>query len=273
MSKLIVLDLDGTLLNNNSEVSEYSKKCLNEYERLGHMVVLASQKNYGEMNSLHTSLNLHSPIICEGGSELYFYNDSISDIVMSIDIDTLKEIFKENFDYIISAFYHYKTNLFIHKRLDILTPLYGINSTTVIHKNNFLNMDLIYPNMIFMVIDVNHDQDFLKNMEKYKEYIELTTLGKDLTHALYYMNIKHVNKAYATLELMMHTNYKLKDLIAVGDSLKDRNLLKLPADTCAMINGEDEAKEVAKYISEFDNNNDGAVRFVNKILNIEINKD
>ncbi len=270
MSKLIVLDLDGTLLNNKGEVSEYSKKCLNTYESLGHMVVLASQKNYGEMNSLHKSLNLKSPIICEGGSELYFYNDKLKDIVMSIDINTLQEIFRENIDYIISAFYHYKTNLFIHNRLDILTPLYGINSSTVIHTNNFLEMNLIYPNMIFMVIDKSKDDIFLKNMEKYNEYIELTTLGKDQMHALYYMNIKNVNKAYATLELMMHTNYKMDDLICVGDSAKDVGLLKLPCTSCAMINGEDEAKEKAKYVSEYDNNNDGCVKFVNKILNLDI---
>lgn len=270
MSKLIVLDLDGTLLNNESKVSDYSKKCLNYYESLGHMVVLASQKNYGEMNSLHKELGLNSPIICEGGSELYFYSDTQKDIVMSIDLNTLLDIFKENNDYILSAFYHYKTNLFIHKRLDILTPLYGITSNTIIHSNDFLNMDLIYPNMIFMVIDKASDDTFLNNMKKYSDYIELTTLGKDQTHALYYMNIKNVNKAYATLELMMHTNHTMKDLIAVGDSVKDVNLLKLPCDSCAMVNGEDEAKNVAKNISEFDNNHDGAVRFVNKVLNINI---
>ena len=270
MKRLIVLDLDNTLLNSKGEVSPYSKMCLNKYEELGNMVVLTSQRNYGEMNSLHRQLGLKSPIISEGGSELHFFNENIKDIVMSIDIKTFKDIFKENEQYIKSAFYHYKTSLYLHKRMDVLMPLYGINSMTHIHENNYLEMDLESPNMVFTVVDINHKDDFLNNMKKYSEYIQLTPLGQDLTVALFYMNIKNVNKAYAVLELLLHVDFTEKDLIVVGDSLKDVEMLSLNGDTCAMCNGEKEAKEAAKEISEFDNDNDGAVKYVNKILCLNI---
>ncbi len=268
--KLIVIDLDNTLLKSDGSVSDYSKNCLQKYEELGHLVVLASQKNFGEMKIIHDDLGLKSPIICEGGSELYYFNDKIEDVVMSIDKNVLRDIFSENYDYIVSAFYHYKTNLYLHKRLDIITPLYGINSTTKIHENDFLTMDLMYPNMIFTVIDKKNNDKFLENMKKYDDYIDLTPLGADLTHAIYYINIKNVNKAYASLEIMFKYNITKDNLIAVGDSIKDEKLLKMHGETVAMINGEKEAKEAAKYISEFDNNNDGAVKSINKILNIEI---
>lgn len=268
--KLIVLDLDNTLLKSDGTVSEYSKTCLKKYEELGHLVVLASQKNYGEMKIIHDSLGLKSPIICEGGSELYYFNKNIDDVVMSIDKNVLTDIFKENYDYIISAFYHYKTNLFLHKRLDILMPLYGINSSTIIHENDFLNLDLLYPNMIFTVVDKKKNDIFLENIKKYDDYIELTSLGADLTHALYYINIKNVNKAYASLEIMFKYEIHKEDLIAVGDSIKDVKLLRMRGETVCMINGEPEAREVAKYISKFDNNHDGAVKAVNKILNLTI---
>lgn len=270
MKRLIVLDLDNTLLNSYGVVSEYSKKCLNKYEELGHMVVLTSQKNYGEMNTLHHQLNLHSPIICEGGSELYFYNKDIDDIVMSIDKNTFIDIFKENYEYIKSAFYHYKTSLYLHKRMDILMPLYGINSMTHIHENDYLNMTLEHPNMVFTVVDINHLERFLSNMKKYNDYIQLTPLGQDNSVALYYMNIKNVNKAYAILELLLHVSFSEEDLIVVGDSIKDVEMLQLHGDTAAMVNGEREAKEAAKEITEFDNNHDGAVKYINKILGLDI---
>jgi len=268
--KLIVIDLDNTLLKSDGSVSEYSKNCLQKYEDLGHLVVLASQKNYGEMKIIHDSLGLKSPMICEGGSELYYFNESIEDVVMSIDINVLRDIFTENYDYIVSAFYHYKTNLFLHKRMDIITPLYGINATTKIHENDFLKMDLLYPNMIFTVIDKKNNEIFLENIKKYKDYIELTPLGADLSYALYYINIKNVDKAYATIEVMLKYKISRDDLIAVGDSIKDVKLLKMHGETVCMLNGETEAKEVSKYISDYDNNNDGACKAINKILDLEI---
>jgi len=268
--RLIVLDLDNTLLNGCGKVTEYSKKCLKKYEELGHLVVLASQENYSEMNKLHSELNLHGPIICSGGGELHFYSDKIEDEVMSIDIPTLRNVFTENKDYIKSAFYHYQNNLYIHNRLEILTPLYGITANTQIHENNFLEMDLKSPNMIFMVVYVKYAEKFIENINKYKDYFQLTSLGKDLTYQIFYLNIKNVNKAYAILEILLKMNLKSQQIIAVGDSLKDVSMLSLPGDTCAMCNGEQEAKDAAKNISEYDNNNDGAVKFINKILNLKI---
>jgi hydroxymethylpyrimidine pyrophosphatase-like HAD family hydrolase len=131
-------------------------------------------------------------------------------------------------------------------------------------------MDLQFPNMVFTVVDVNYLDKFKENMKKYDDYIKLTPLGQDLTVALFYMNIKNVNKAYAILELLLHVDFKEKDLIVVGDSIKDVEMLKLNCDTAAMINGEIEAKEAAKEITEFDNNHDGACKYVNKILGLNI---
>jgi hydroxymethylpyrimidine pyrophosphatase-like HAD family hydrolase len=131
-------------------------------------------------------------------------------------------------------------------------------------------MELEEPNMIFMVVYLKEIESFKENFKKYDEYLELKEIGRDLNYVLYYLNIKNVNKMYAVLELMLHLNYKLEDLIVVGDSIKDKEMLELDACTCAMINGEKEAKEAAKYISEYPNTEDGCVKFVNKVLNLSI---
>ena len=58
MNKLIILDLDGTLLNEYGKVSDYSKKCLAQYEKDNNLVVLTSQRSYSEMLKLHNDLKL-----------------------------------------------------------------------------------------------------------------------------------------------------------------------------------------------------------------------
>jgi DNA repair exonuclease SbcCD ATPase subunit len=78
--------------------------------------------------------------------------------------------------------------------------------------------------MIFMVVHVDKSEDFKKNIESYKDYFQLTSLGKDLKYELFYLNIKNVNKMYAVLEIMLKYQFKKSDLIAIGDSIKDASL-------------------------------------------------
>lgn len=270
MNKLIILDLDGTLLNEYGKVSDYSKKCLAQYEKDNNLVVLTSQRSYSEMLKLHNELKLTSPLISSGGSELHFFKNEHENIILSLDKNTLKNLFIENNECIKSAFYHYNSNLYIHNRMDILLPLYGITSNTIVHDGDFKTLELEEPNMIFMVIYINKLDLFMKNFNKYNDYLELKEIGKDLNYALFYLNIKNVNKMYAVLELMTQLKYTTNDLIVVGDSEKDKEMLSLDGITCAMINGEKAAKEAAKYISKYDNAHDGAVKFINEVLNINI---
>lgn len=46
MYKLIAIDVDGTLLNSNGEVTEKTMKALNKAMDRGIEIVLASRKNY-----------------------------------------------------------------------------------------------------------------------------------------------------------------------------------------------------------------------------------
>lgn len=46
MYKLIAIDLDGTLLNSNGEVTENTKKALRKALDRGIEIVIASRKNY-----------------------------------------------------------------------------------------------------------------------------------------------------------------------------------------------------------------------------------
>ena len=46
MYKLIAIDVDGTLLNSNGDVTENTKSALNKAMAQGMDIVLASRKNY-----------------------------------------------------------------------------------------------------------------------------------------------------------------------------------------------------------------------------------
>ena len=106
---------------------------------------------------------------------------------------------------------------------------------------------------------------FFESCKKYEDEIEVNEFGHDRYVSIVTINLKHTDKAYAILELLMILNKKESDTIIFGDNYADINMLKLNGITVAMANGIAEAKEAAKYVSEYDNNHNGVTLFLHKI--------
>ena len=49
---LICLDLDGTLLNDNKEISSYTKQVLTELQQRGHHIMIATGRPYRAVKSI-----------------------------------------------------------------------------------------------------------------------------------------------------------------------------------------------------------------------------
>lgn len=60
---LICLDLDGTLLNDNKEISSYTKQVLNELQQRGHQIMIATGRPYRASQMYYHELNLTTPIV------------------------------------------------------------------------------------------------------------------------------------------------------------------------------------------------------------------
>ncbi len=60
---IICLDLDGTLLNDNKEISSYTKQVLNELQQRGHQIMIATGQPYRASQMYYHELNLTTPIV------------------------------------------------------------------------------------------------------------------------------------------------------------------------------------------------------------------
>lgn len=68
MIKLVALDLDGTLLNENREIPEDTKTRLNDLKNQGISIVLATGRSFESAKRYYYELDLHTPLIgCNGG--------------------------------------------------------------------------------------------------------------------------------------------------------------------------------------------------------------
>jgi len=77
---------------------------------------------------------------------------------------------------------------------------------------------------------------------------------------------KNGDKFFGVKEYAENKNVDMKEVLAIGDDSNDKMLIEGAGLGIAMINAVDILKEAADLISDYDNNNDGAVKILDKIL-------
>ncbi len=262
-NKIIVLDVDGTLLPSNNIPDTETIEYLQELEK-NNIIVLASSRGYHDLSIIHDKYGLKGPIISNNGGALDFFDGSPG-VCMSISISKLKAIFTSTKDIIVSAFYSFKQKLFIYNKLDILSFLYKINENSILIEGSFDEIELESPNSIYFILKNSEKEKFFNEVKKYDDEINLFEYGHDRDYSITILTLKNTNKAYAILELLMKLKRNEQDLIVFGDGDVDIPMLCLNGITVAMINSLPEVKNKAKYVTDFDNNNKGVLKFLQKI--------
>ncbi len=66
--KMIAIDLDGTLLNQESQLSEYTISTIKKVRKQGHLVLIATGRPYRMAETFYQQLELDTPMINFNGS-------------------------------------------------------------------------------------------------------------------------------------------------------------------------------------------------------------
>jgi HAD superfamily hydrolase (TIGR01484 family) len=66
--KLIVSDVDGTLVNNSNQIGELTKELVPKLKKKGILFSLASQRIYSSLIPIATSLDIDVPLISLNGA-------------------------------------------------------------------------------------------------------------------------------------------------------------------------------------------------------------
>ena len=94
MVKMIVLDLDGTLLNSEKKVSEISKKYLKKLKDLGYIIVIASGRIYESVNNALDGFEYVNYIITDTGASCYDVRNGSTIFNNLMSIETAKKFKK-----------------------------------------------------------------------------------------------------------------------------------------------------------------------------------
>lgn len=271
MYKLVAIDLDGTLLDTDKEISEVNKRAIALAIERGTKIVICSGRVYSGARLYAKQVGSKDPIIaCNGavisenlnGKVLYSNPLATEDCLRIIDIYHKHEVYyhvyagdtmlTEKLDFTSLKYYKKNSNLPPEDKVDIEVV------------ENMADKIRSLENKVLKFVTVSNDLCLLKLIRNEIEQISSIDVMSSYYNNIEVMN-KGVSKGAALKRLSEQLNISPEEMIAIGDNENDISMLRYAGLGIAMENGEDIAKEAAQYVTA-DNNHDGVARAIEMFI-------
>lgn len=222
--KLIAIDMDGTLLDENHEVSEENRMAIREAEEKGIKVVLSTGRAIRTVKDYAVSLELSSYLVTVNGSEIWGPD---GELVERNPVST--PLMKWMWD----MSRNHKTNF------------WAISSTGNWH--NEMPEDFEEHVWLKFGFDVEDDEvrEFiLKELHARNQFEISNSSLKNIE-----VNAIGINKARGLTRVCELLGISMANVMAVGDSLNDIAMIKEAGKGIAMGNAQDAVKEAADWVT------------------------
>ena len=260
--KMIALDIDGTIMDGNFNISEKVKKTVKKAIDAGIYVVLATGRMYSATVPIAKDLGIITPLITyQGGMIKEFFHSDETLLHYTISTDLSKEIIGELRNYNAHINVYLNDELFIEDESHILVE-YAQKRHVIYHKiEDFQKVIGLNPTKILCIGEnasyTTEIKDSLKSKYAQNLYITKST-------PLYCEIVNNcASKGKAILFLAEKWGISPSDIMVIGDQDNDREMLQVAGLPVAMGNGTSGLKEIAKYITDTVDN-DGAALAIEK---------
>ena len=288
MYKLVEIDLDGTLLNSYGEVSEYTKKIINDVQQKGVEIMIASGRPIDSIKTIAEEINSTKYFIAGNGAiiydiqkdeviyEKYIPKSKVIEIAqicqqnnISFNIYTEDKIITQDLKY--NVLYYYKENL--KKDANKITTIMKVDNILEYVKND--------ENLKCLKITVcDENQTIFKSIIRRLRAIENIDVmdvshmsrkvfkqgTEDVNIEYFYTEISstQVNKWQAIKYLLPILQVNPEEVIAIGDNINDKEMIEYAGLGVCMGQSTPVIKEISDMITD-SNNEDGVAKFLKKI--------
>ncbi|MFV0503403.1 MAG: HAD family hydrolase [Lachnospirales bacterium] len=282
MCKLVVLDIDGTTLTYEQELTKRTKDTIGKVVANGIPVCLCTGRNIHNTRRIANELNLTTPIICGDGAvvinnnEEYIANYGLKRATVDKIMNFIK---KENLylEICTPEYYHkYIKNNELGKfdyegctsRSDLKEAYSKWEYTYFVHKVRYMEhlKDYAKDEEIISLLYAGDIEDVKKCTEFIKSLKDDTIeIRDDLWETYVFLVNKMGKKSHGLKAVAEYYNVDLKDVMAIGDQLNDLDMLKIVGMPIAMGNGAERIKEVSKYVTKT-NDDEGVAHALEKFI-------
>lgn len=249
--KIIIFDLDDTLLNNSSEVSQYTLDVLMRAREQGNLLVFNTARS--KMRSERV-FNVIKPdfSIYNGGAQITD-KDGKTIFVAGIEKETCNAVISELFDF---------TDRFSVQNDDWFYSANEDYNAPDVKYFDFKNEE--FPTGAYKIIAFSDNPDSLLPLAEKYDLDFMSYFGGPFCR----FTKRGVTKAYGNKKLVFILGRSLADVIAFGDDTGDMGMILEAGVGVLMKNAKDELKRPGVTVSEYTNEEDGVARFLVKHLDL-----
>ena len=274
--KLICIDMDGTLLNSNHEVSDRNKEALRKAKELGVNIAIATGRLFCSARYYSDLIGIDTAVIASNGAYIktnyedkaLLENPMPKDIAIEIYNIVKKHGLTVNFnswdtlireDPVPENHAYYSMNKFLPEEKKV---------KFIIDSNNFTNAIEKFTGTILkgIVIEEAENKDHLwaakeELKDVFGDELQVVSSGNNNFEIMVASSSKGNAVAYLAKEL----NVLPEEIMCMGDSENDLSMIKYAGIGVAMGNGLDLVKDAADYITDT-NDNSGVAKAIEKFV-------
>lgn len=268
--KVIVSDLDGTLLDNNHEISAVSSRVLQKVQAKGIGLVIASGRSYQQIKDICKDLKMdeykNGYIVGTNGLELYSFKDNAYHKLSSIDERDILSILKYCRYCFLQPIYLSDQSMYVYQVRSQPVDLQKIKSDGYDIANVEYRSLLPHqkPNEMINKICVKCPTSFINT---FISYIRFLFKGKYAAFRVSKNWVEimpnEINKALRIKEILKNETLSSEEIMVFGDSQNDIEMLSLTSNSYAMDNALQEVKKIANY-SAATNHQNGVAQVVSQ---------
>lgn len=262
---LIAIDLDGTLLNDEKTISPLTAGYLRELDAQGHHIVIATGRPLRSVLFYQKELGIAGPIVCYNGTlTTDYHHKRFKKRVVRFNQQIIKEMIREvGLENLDNLMVETENHIYLLREDQELNDFFWNHGHSIIYGSDF-NFDEDPMTLIFKPIN---------NLESTKDIFR-AAITKHRNYNIRFWYDSYYSEVFLSdgtkkngLEYIANMlNIDHAHTIACGDAENDIQMLEWARHSIVMVNGPLEVKKHATIITEDDNNHDGLINALKKII-------
>lgn len=238
MGKLLLLDIDGTLLNSHKELPASAREALAKARAQGHELAIATGRAPFMFEELRKDLNIDTYISFNGQ---YIVHKGETIHKEALNTETLQSIteFAGQRDHPLVYMNELKMVSSIDFHPDIDESIKSLKFPHPQTEEGFHSDNEIYQALVFC-----EESEERQYHETFKEvdFVRWHRVSCDILP-------KGGSKASGIEQLIRATGHSIEDTIAFGDGLNDLQMMEIAGISVAMANGHEKTKAIASHVT------------------------
>lgn len=267
--ELVIFDVDGTLVNDEGEIGERTKKIIMQLKKCGVLFSFASGRLHSALVPLAEELKIYSPLISLDGTAIksiagkeFIYRSFLNE-------SHVKKAIEYSEKYLLNIALCHSEAIYYTEQNSVIPKL--MNKFGAVYKE----VDS-YDDFTDKTLEIVFAGDKRRTVEYIRDKLSFPlTFGTSVsffrsqTHeGIYYLEVRRSgsSKGKAMRRLLKYLKIKENYTAVLGDWYNDISLFESKAIKIALRNAIPELKKAADYVLDKSNNEEGVIEFLEALL-------